>query len=242
MDRDQLFRHSLFFGILALAVTAIAVSSAYAPKAARDGGDTIALTGETVTEQRDVRGFDRIQVRGALELVATAQEDYAFEITGDRALVELYETRVEDGVLLIEPKKKLRLRGANMELKAAVALPALHGLTVDGAVDANLQNIDSETLALAINGAGEVKATGRCGTLSAVTNGAGEINTVGLRCQSIQVTINGAGEAEVYAAQEAAVAINGVGDVTVYGNPGKVTKTKSGLGDIDIRGEPDATR
>lgn len=241
MDKDQLFRHGLFFGILALAVTAIAVSSAFVPEGERGTGERVVLTGETVTEQRDVRDFDQILIRGGLDLIVTAQEDFAMKLTGDQALVEIYRTRVEDGVLTIEPSKKMRIRGANTDLRAEISLPTLYGLTVEGAVDAELLNIDSEALELVINGAGEVDAKGRCATLTAVTNGAGEIDAKALRCAAAEVTINGAGEVSVYASEEAAVTINGVGDVTIYGNPPKVAKAKSGMGDIDVRGEPGAS-
>jgi len=238
MDRTQFFRHGLFGGIILLAFIGVAVSAAFAPEG--DRADRRAeLSGKIISQTRDVQDFDRVELRGSYDMQLTAGEDYALKLTGDEALLKRVKTRVGEGRLVIGPEEGTSQRTLE-DLELLLGLPALAGLTVNGAADANLQKIDSEGLDLVINGAGRIKADGRCGRLNVTTNGAGDVDTKALRCKEVKVTINGAGDTTVYASEAVESVISGVGDVVVYGEPSKVEESKSGFGSLSIRGEPPA--
>jgi len=238
MDRSKLFRHGLFGGAALLAFLGVALAAAVAPEGKRGSG-SLELSGKIVTQSRNVQDFDEIVLHGSYEFELTAGEEYAVKLTGDQALLERVRTRVTDGRLEIGPKGDTA-RNDLKDLQLSVKLPALATFTVNGAADADLKQIDSDTLTLIINGAGRIVAAGRCGRLSVTTNGAGDVNARELRCEEAAVAINGAGDTTVYAAKRVTTTIAGVGDIVVYGDPQSVQRSEAGFGSVKIRGEPPA--
>lgn len=231
MERDQLIRHGLFAGVLLAAFVAIVVASGL--NGAGVSARTVELSGETETRNYEVADFDGIRVRGGFEITVTAGEDHDLSIRGDTALLDIITARVENGVLVIKPEGEINIREYE-GLTADIGLPSLRVFVADGAAETDLLKIDSESLDIIINDAGELNAAGRCGAVRAVVNGAGEVDLRDLQCSDAAITINGAGEARIFATQTADVAINGLGDVHVYGNPATVNKMKAGLGDITV--------
>ena len=106
---------------------------------------------------------------------------------------------------------------------------------MDGAADATISNIDSETVEIEISGAGDVSMDGACTTAVFEVNGAGDIDAEAFKCAHVDLTINGAGDAEVFASETVTARINGVGDVEVYGNPKSVERQIAGLGDFELK-------
>lgn len=234
-------RHLVFAGALVAVLGIVFLTSIFGTGNNHFTHSTVALAGDVQTETRDVSDFDRIYLYGVFEAKVTAGEDYSLALEGDSALLALLETDVENGRLSIGWDKSVRSRAKDGVL-VTVTLPGLKELVVDGAVDAELDNLDSPTLSLAINGAGEVTLTGTCGHLTATTNGAGEVNAQDFHCEDATLTINGAGEMEATASRKLTANINGVGDIDVYGSPEDVTISKSGFGSVtmhDTREEAD---
>lgn len=234
MDRTQLLRNGIFGGAIAAAFVGVALAAAFAP-AHRDyfGTNAVELSGKEASETREVADFEAIALRGAYKLDLTAGQAYGLTLTADKAVLAKLETKVEGKTLKLGLEEGLRWRDQG-RIEARVTMPMLSALTVDGSIDGKLASLDSESLAITINGAGEIEADGACGRLSLTTNGAGDFEGKELRCKSVAITINGAGDAAVYASESLSSTINGVGDVTVYGNPQSVSKTRSGFGSVTI--------
>jgi len=234
MDRTQLLRHGVFGGAIVTAFFGVALAAAFAPeRQVRHEESSIELSGMEASETREVADFEALALRGSYKLDLTAGETYGLTLTGDKAMLAKLKTKVEGKTLMLGLEEGLRWRDQG-RLEARVTMPMLSALTVDGSIDGRLASIDSEGLSITINGAGEIEADGVCGRLSLTTNGAGDFEGEELRCKSVAITINGAGDAAVYASQSLSSTINGVGDVTVYGNPQSVAKTRSGFGSVTI--------
>lgn len=237
MERQTVWRHGLFGGVLLIAVIAVVVAAAMDGR--RDAGhmnfglNRVTLSGETASQSRSVEPFDRITLRGGYQLNLTAGQEQGVTLTGDTALLKITETRVEDGELFIGPAGNMRVRKyENFELR--ITLPALRSLTVDGAVDGTLVALDSERIAIVVNGAAQIKADGRCGHLELEANGTGKIDAQSLACRTVQIATNGVGSASVHASELADIEINGIGTIDLYGNPPDKRTRKSGLGKITI--------
>lgn len=234
-----LTRGRIFWGALGLLAAGGALGGVLFSQGGgdRDGdSDVLVRTsgGQTVAWS-ELAGFDRVRLVGAFDLDLVAGEDFSVELRGNRALLDRMTARVEDGTLVIEPERGAKLRG-NVDLDLTIHLPTLAALTIDGAVDGGLSGLDSEELAIAVNGAAELDGTGRCGTLSLVINGAGDSDFSELACREASVVINGAGSAEIRASESASVTLNGVGGIEVHGNPAKLVQSKGGFGKITVHG------
>jgi hypothetical protein len=73
---------------------------------------------------------------------------------------------------------------------------------------------------------------GNTGELSVALEGSSEIRARDLHAGQVQVSISGAGSAEVYASETLAAEISGVGDIRYGGQPAKVVRTITGWGTV----------
>ena len=82
---------------------------------------------------------------------------------------------------------------------------------------------------------GDITARGSVGILEAVVSGSGDLSLQNLKAEHINVTINGSGDAEVWANQSISAKVNGSGDIVYKGNPTEVDTRVNGSGDITRR-------
>lgn len=238
MAETFMTRGKIFWGALGLLAAGAALGGVLFPQGNGHAGSSdivIHKSGDEATEKPDLSGFDRVRLAGAFDLDLVAGEAFSVEMRGDRALLDRMTARVEDGTLVIEPEGRGKLRG-ELDLDLTIRMPTLAGLVIDGAAVGELHGIDSEDLAITVNGAADLEGEGRCGKLAVVINGAGESDFSELRCREASIVINGAGSADIHASETASVTLNGIGDVDVHGNPSKVSQSKSGFGTITVHG------
>ncbi len=235
-SREHWIRHGLFAGVLLLALGAVWLLNAGHPRSRADRDARIELTGVEATITPRLEGFDRIQLKVPTGIRIVAGRPFAVSISADRAVLDLIEARVEDGTLLVTPKRKdrrLRMKGAHMKIE--VALPKLSALRIDGAVEGGVEGLDGGNLAVAVNGAADLDLAGHCERFALTVNGAASITARPLKCDEVRVALNGAGAASVHASHSIHAVINGVGHVTVYGHPADVEIRKGGLGRVELR-------
>ncbi len=197
-------------------------------------GAGASLQADEVSQTRDVATFTKIQVNGAVELKLVAGKDQSVQVTTDDRWIENITTEVRNDTLIID-MDDIDWNDDNDGILINITMAVLEELVVEGAVDADLEDIDSPELNLTINGAGDVNVEGKCGELEVDIRGAGDISARGLECEVASVSIFGAGDADVFASKEITAKLMGVGDVTVYGNPQKINRSIFGLGDFRVR-------
>ncbi|HAD83210.1 TPA: hypothetical protein DCG35_12265 [Candidatus Edwardsbacteria bacterium] len=214
----------------------------------------MAHAGQTISQSRDVSGFDKIQVNGAYDLYITQDKEYSLRIEAEPEVLENILTEVKDGLLVVSDRKP-RIRIGLFKSKARkihLTLPELKELCINGAADVAGQNrIKTGNFSLMVNGAGDVELELEAGDVAATINGAGDIKLKGtaenfdisidgagdisasdLASRKASVRISGAGDCRVNASQELTVNIAGSGDVGYQGSPKVVTKNVSGVGRV----------
>ena len=95
--------------------------------------------------------------------------------------------------------------------------------------------IDGEAFRVEVSGAGGVEATGRADSVEIVVSGAGDVRLQKLTAQEASVEVSGAGSVHVAAAHSLTASVSGVGDVVYSGNPERVKKDVSGVGEVRPR-------
>ncbi len=191
-----------------------------------------ATAADEVSESRDLKKFSRILIEGAIDLSVEAGKKQSVQVTTSTSHIDRVTTTVEGDVLVISMTGR---RWRNADVSVTISMKTLDGLVVEGAVDAELLNIDSRNFSIEIDGAADIAITGICGSAEFQINGAGDLNAQDFKCKNVSIEINGAGDAEIFASASVEATINGVGDIDIYGDPDKVRPRIAGIGEIEVK-------
>ncbi|SDD41675.1 MULTISPECIES: head GIN domain-containing protein [Kordiimonas] len=194
---------------------------------------------QEVVNDRDVKDFTKIRIKGAMELKVTAGESFSVKVEGDDDDVARLESYVSSGTLVLDNSDDDDHDGDmhfdSDDVTVTITMPNLEEFEVMGAVDAEMKNLKSEKLVIDLKGAGSIELDGTCGTLEVELKGAGEVDAEELECADVEVSVKGVGEAKVFASESVDADVSGIGSITVYGDPKKVRQSDSWLGKIRIK-------
>jgi hypothetical protein len=154
------------------------------------------------------------------------------EVVGDDNILPHIMTEVKGDTLFVTsdesicPKKRLEVNISSDDIER---------INSDGSHDVFIGGIQNKSLALEIEGSGDVHASGKTGRLVAEISGSGNIRARDLLSEEVKISIHGAGGADVHASRRLEAEIDGAGDIHYYGNPEEVSKKITGVGDIEKR-------
>lgn len=146
---------------------------------------------------------------------------------------DLARIRLDEGTI--------RLCGNDdLDDKVEIILPGrtFRSVTIAGAGDVRMEDIDQTELDLTIAGAGEIKADGNSDAVKLTIAGAGDARLGKLTTKRLGVTITGAGSAEASPKDNADVTIMGAGKVDLLTRPATHDFDIFGAGDVNM---PDRT-
>lgn len=174
--------------------------------------------GDVVQKELDLTGFDRIQINGSADLNYLQDQSEKVSVKANEDVFQYLNFRVEDGVLILETVDSVQIRAETFDVY--VNAPVMKTITVNGAADAKLAQIDSdENLSITVNGAGDIELKNvRVPELDFTVNGAGDLDASGLKVGKLSLSVNGAGDADLSGEADSAVfRISGAGDVDARG-------------------------
>jgi hypothetical protein len=188
--------------------------------------------GNVKTEDRPIADFTRLEADGAFTVNWTTGPA-KLSITTDQNLMEYIRTDQSGDRLKIDWVKPLR---GTDGIKINLASPRLARVNINGAVRLVGANLSGPELYLECNGASRVALQGNVNAVSAEMNGASRLDAESLSTRAMELSISGAGRAEVNASDVLKVEISGAGKVIYTGSP-QVSKEISGAGSVKRRGE-----
>ncbi|MEG2029173.1 MAG: head GIN domain-containing protein [Janthinobacterium sp.] len=94
---------------------------------------------------------------------------------------------------------------------------------LNGSGRINLGQVTGERFNVAVNGSGNIGASGRVQRLDANVNGSGDINLAALHSEVAYLSSNGSGDIDVTALNEVNARASGSGRITVHGDPARRT-------------------
>ncbi|WP_291379520.1 head GIN domain-containing protein, partial [Demequina sp.] len=194
------------------------------------------LSGETITQVRDLDGFTAISMGGSADLVVTEGESFEIEVTTDTNLQEHVTTAVEGNTLRIQ--QRYSIIGASPNVSVAVTVPDLTRLELSGAADVRVRSVmadsldveisgagnvdlaaDAQHLTISVSGAGVVTAHGTVGSGSIDVSGAGGVVGEDLTIADADVSVSGAGSVSVRVREALDASVSGAGSVVYFGDP-----------------------
>jgi len=214
-------------------------------------------SGDLVTESRDVRGFDRVVLRGSGEVIITQDGTESLTVETDDNVIEYVTTEVkgrtlelgfegfEDAVLVaptrltfdlhLKDLAGLEISGSGDIEAESIATDRLE-IKVSGSGDVRIDSLAAGEVEVDISGSGGVDLAGEASRQDITIGGSGKCRTGDLRSEVVEISISGSGDAIVWATESLDVDISGSGSVDYYGKPSISTST-SGSGDVKSRGE-----
>jgi hypothetical protein len=211
-------------------VAAFALGLALAGCAAPDSGSASA-------EERPVGDFHSIQLRGAAQLDVLVGPAPSLTVTANSNARAAFTSHVEGGSLILESRNRFWQPQLG-RVQARITVPQLQAIAVEGAGEITVNGASGAELALTLNGAANLEASGKVGSVTANMNGAGNMDLSHLESESATVTVNGAGNMDVFATRTLVATVNGVGSVTYEGQPADVKTAINGVGSIKPRKHP----
>jgi len=210
-------------------------------------------SGDVVSENREVSGFDKIRVEGFGELHLEQGESESLKINAEDNLIDKIETKVEGNTLVISYEKSILDWNVipTEPIEFHVTVTQLDEIEIDGAAsvvaeewqaeslefeingvaDIDLDDVKLGVLELRLNGGGDFNISGEASEISIRVDGAGSVDLDNLESRDVEITINGAAEVHVWATETLDIEINGAGSVHYYGNP-HVTQNIDGIGSV----------
>lgn len=185
----------------------------------------------------DLQGFEHIRLDNVgISLDVSVGEDFDITVEGEEDVVNslLLKVRGKKLVIYRDDDKKFWDRNNHDGPQVTISMPKFSGFDLRGAVDANIEGIDSDEVEFDLKGAGNIELSGKCRWLIVDLKGAGNVEADDLKCEEVDVDLKGAGNIEVYASEKVNAEIKGMGNIDVYGDPKDVTKSDGWLSHITI--------
>lgn len=213
----------------------------------------------TVTERRDVSGFDSVSLAGLGELTIAQGDEESLTIEAEADVLARVTVEVRDRTLVLGYRPRLawgRVR-RQLILRFELIMKDVHGMALSGAGTINasgirtdalevsvsgagslsLDSLETEDLSTRISGAGNCTLSGRAVRHEIIISGAGDYRAGKLESEAVAATISGAGSATVWARDSLEASISGTGSIKYHGDP-DVTKRVTGVGSITALGGP----
>ena len=194
--------------------------------------------GHVRTENRPVGDFTTVEAFGAMEIEWTPGAP-ALAVTTDENLQREIESSVRGHKLVLRTHRNLRPTRHN---RVRITSSALTGTALHGAVNLEATKLTGDNFFLDVNGATKTTLAGNVNTLTASLAGASRLHAEDLQTRTTELSITGAGKADVVATETLRTAISGAGKVSYGGNPKTVEKRISGAGSIHRVDESARTR
>jgi hypothetical protein len=200
---------------------------------------TVGGSGTAVTVEREITGFEALNVSNAFEVDVRQRDDYRVVIRVDDNLEQYLEV-VEEGNALrigLEPGRAYNLSNATLE--AEVGMPALTGTTLSGASRVTVSGFESSGAFQAdLSGASRLEGDIEAGDSGFRVSGS---SRVVLRGVAADVTLDASGSSRVdltdFAAQDADVEASGSSRVIVNLS-GTLDAVASGASHVYYLGSP----
>ena len=195
----------------------------------------LALSVDANAESRNVGAFHAIDVVGTLAVTARIGPAASVEVTGDPDLVKQVTTMVKNGTLVIDTPRDFGRGRRNAKIEVTVTAPALKSVAIAGTGTLDVSGLDAKAFVASILGTGALRLDGRADTLHVAIGGSGQVKAKDIVARSVEVDVDGTGQAVVHAKEAFAADVSGTAVVHVHGKPKSVKKSIRGTAVIDVK-------
>lgn len=209
----QYKRFVLIVSLLALSILACQVGGL-------GGNTTISGSGNVVSKEYDLTGFDAVDISHAFTVVVTQGESYSVIVRVDDNLVEHLNVVKQGSTLKIGLKPNFDYTIKNDTLKAEVTMPELASVEASGSSDVTITGFEStNTLQVDLSGASTAVLIGSGGDLTVDASGSSEADLAEFPVGDASVDASGASTVTVNVSGRLDADASGSSDVYYLGSP-----------------------
>lgn len=209
--------------------------------------------GKVVTKERSIpTHFDGLKATGSIDVtILDGKKNGKIILEGESNVLDYVETKVEDGILIIQlkpnqsytMKKGIRVSFPAHELNSIETTGSgditskgkLKSTTLSllskGSGDLSLQ-VDADKINLQTMGSGDTQLKGKTKVFEINSRGSGDLSAFDLMAQDIQLTKSGSGDCKVQLSGKLNVQSSGSGNVYYKGKADQVHANSRGSGKV----------
>lgn len=214
--------------IFALAVGLIFSTNCSLSRIKNFGG--VEGSGTSKSEERNVKGFNKVEAGGAVNVQIIAQKDFSVSVEADDNLLQSIKTEVGDNTLKIYSEDGI---SPKTQINVKISMPEIVSLDLSGASSGNVSNAKSDLIQLKASGASKIKIDGEAIRLTADASGASKIDAENLKAEDANVDASGASSAIVSGTEELHLNASGASKISYVGEPKRVKQDASGASSIN---------
>jgi hypothetical protein len=191
--------------------------------------------GNILEQQREIASFDRVSVRGKLQVYYSQTENPSLQLSADSNLHEFISTEVSGNELIIKMNKPLRSRNEmrievssnnlrNVEASAGAGFTTqnnlqAHELRLTGNAGAKMDVAGNfEAIYTTQNAGSSIRLAGTTRYLEISSNAGGSVNAMDMEAEFAKADANAGGSARINA-KEIEASANAGGSIYYSGNP-----------------------
>jgi hypothetical protein len=196
--------------------------------------------GPVVSETRNIVDFSGVDLRVAAEVYFKQDPNFKVEITAQRNILEIMETYVSHGKLVIKFKNNVRVRthdaiiiqvsaptansfelsgSGNINVTGSFSSPTME-LDISGSGNITIPHVTTSFLDASISGSGNIIVTYGTATEEKLNiSGSGTIDLVNIVAEKADIKTAGSGDSKVNVSKILNVKISGSGSVYYKNNP-----------------------
>jgi hypothetical protein len=185
-------------------------------------------SGNLVSRSYALAGFSQIVADNTAQVQVTRGDAYSVNVEVDDNLESRLEVSVTGETLHIGLTDGIY---SKVSLRAQVTMPALTGVTLNGASTLNGE-LAGEEMVLHLNGASVLTLTGTAGRVTIQANAASQALLGGLAAGDVEVDANGASQIQIKTGGAVTGKANGASIITVTGSPTSVSVQTEGASQV----------
>lgn len=206
------------------------------------------LSGEIVTQNRNVKGFDKIVIDGCPTVYYEQGPKTKVVVKADKDIADDIQTVVTGNTLSISYKGKNKHFGVfngsvNIcdAMKIYITSPDITGVMLQGSGDFICEKkIDTDKMDIQLKGAGDINISSIiCDNISTSLVGSGDIDVKSADALSASIELVGSGDIDMSLAnaRNTDIVLKGSGDIDInFDNCVSVNSQLKGSGDIELKG------
>lgn len=199
------------------------------------------------TQDRDVPGFDSVHVASGIHANVTVGPRKPVHLEADKEVLDVIETRVEDGTLHVGFKPRTHLWNTG-EVTVSIQTPELHAvagsggaivratftrstssaISASGGSELHVRGVDARELAVEASGGAVVDVAGRADQLSLQLSGGSHFDARQFEARNVEVEGSGGSVAELRATGKVRGALTGGSEMHVRGGARATVATTGG--------------
>ncbi len=202
-------------------------------------GDRIAGSGDVVELDRDLAGFDSLDISNAFDVEVSQGNEYSVIIRIDDNLVDYLEVSLVGSELNIGMESGRNYGFTSITLEAEVTMPELSAIDASGASNARISGFSSDAAFRAnVSGASNLEGELAAGDVRIDVSGASSVELSG-SSSDLDLDVSGGSNVDFidFASADASVHLSGASDVAVNVS-GTLNVDASGASHVEYSGDP----